>query len=358
MAFNINALELPVLQRGVQGPAVGAWQTFLKGAQFALGAVDEDFGGMTETATRNYQQKNNLPVTGVVDVVTYQSALPQGLLFKLPNFSAVRLLNYLKFDATDVRELQKALNTIAPLDPPLTVDGDFGPMSTKGLAQAYKLRDVRLRDELGQKLAIATQQKLGADFKAALELVDNYAKQLRFRLSGPHWVKFFPPTNSIEDLAAPFRQRVQAFEKALRTAGAKIEITNTLRPPERAYLMHFAAKISRSQIRAQDVPSLLGVEIDWAHYTNAASVQAAQQMVDAYGIGSNPVALRSLHTQGLAIDWFIDWEGTLKIRDSQGQLVSIDAPRTGENPALMRVGASYGVYKLVGDPPHWSVSGN
>ncbi|MEP0868909.1 peptidoglycan-binding protein [Trichocoleus desertorum AS-A10] len=357
MTFNIAALGLPVLQSGSEGPAVGAWQSFLKGAQFALGAVDEDFGGLTDTATRNYQQKNNLPVTGVVDKATYALALQQGLLFKVPNFSASLLLDYLNFGIAEVEDLQKSLNAIAQLNPPLTVDGDFGALSSKGLAQVYKQRDVRFRDDLQQRLAATTQQKLGTDLNAAIALIDDYAKKLRFRLSGPHWVKFFLATNSIEDLASPFRQRVQAFEKALRAAGAKMEITNTLRPPERAYLMHFAAKISRSQIRPQDVTAMLGVDIDWVHYTNAGSVQAAQQMIDAYSIGTNPVALRSLHTQGLAIDWFISWEGTLQIRDSSGQLVSIAAPRDGENPALMKVGASYGVYKLLGDPPHWSVNG-
>ncbi|HEY9748975.1 MAG TPA: peptidoglycan-binding domain-containing protein [Allocoleopsis sp.] len=357
MAFKISALGLPVLQKGSEGPAVGAWQSFLKGAQFAIGAVDEDFGGLTDTATRNYQQKNNLPVTGVVDNTTYAIALQQGLLFKVPNFSGALLLNYLNFGVAEVKDLQKSLNAIAQLNPPLTVDGDFGPLSSKGLAQVYKQRDVRFRDDLQQQLAATTKQKLGTDFAPAIAFIDDYAKKLRFRLSGPHWVKFFPSTNSIEDLASPFRQRVQAFEKALRAAGARLEISNTLRPPERAYLMHFAAKISRSQIRAQDVTTMLGVDIDWVHYTNASSVQAAQQMVDAYGIGDNPVALRSLHTQGLAIDWFISWEGTLQIRDSSGHVVSVGAARDGDNPALMKVGASYGVYKLVGDPPHWSVNG-
>ncbi|MBW4490949.1 MAG: peptidoglycan-binding protein [Trichocoleus desertorum ATA4-8-CV12] len=357
MTFNIAALELPVLQNGSEGPAVGAWQSFLKGAQFVLGAVDEDFSRLTDTATRNYQQKNNLPATGVVDYTTYALALQQGFLFKVPNFSSALLLSYLNFGVAEVKDLQNSLNAIAQLDPPLTVDGDFGPLSSRGLAQVYKQRDVRFRDDLQQQLTATTKQKLETDFSAAIAFIDDYAKKLRFRLSGPHWVKFFLATNSIEDLASPFRQRAQAFEKALRVAGAKLDITNTLRPPERAYLMHFAAKISRSQIRPQDVTAMLGVDIDWVHYTNAGSVQAAQQMIDAYGIGTNPVALRSLHTQGLAIDWFINWEGTLQIRDSSGQLVNIGAPRNGENPTLMKVGASYGVYKLLGDPPHWSVNG-
>jgi hypothetical protein len=34
------------------------------------------------------------------------------------------------------------------------------------------------------------------------------------------------------------------------------------------------------------------------------------------------------------------------------------APRNGGNASLQQVGQSYGVIKLVSDPPHWSTDGH
>ncbi len=358
MAFNISALKLTTIKKGSEGPAVKAWQNFLKEAEYPVGTADGDFGNITDQVTRSYQQRNGLPVTGVVDNTTYAKALDQGFIYKVPNFSARMLLDYLRFGQAEVKDLQKSLNAIATLNPPLTADGDFGPRSTEGLAEAYLKRDVRMRGELEQQLSSATKQKLASDLTPGLDIFNGYAKKLRFRLSGPHWYNFFPTSRSILDLASPFRQKVQAFQKALVDAGAQTIITATYRPPERAYLMHYAARIDRRQIAPQDVPSMAGVDIDWVHYTNAGSLLAAAQMVDAYGLGGNPVALKSLHTQRLAIDWNITWEGTLKIKDGDGNIVQIGAPRdSSNNTTLFDVGASYGVYKLESDPPHWSYNG-
>jgi hypothetical protein len=33
-------------------------------------------------------------------------------------------------------------------------------------------------------------------------------------------------------------------------------------------------------------------------------------------------------------------------------------PRDGSNPELIKVGATFGVMKLVSDPPHWSDDGH
>jgi hypothetical protein len=359
MAFNISALKLPTIKKGSQGAAVSAWQQFLKDSDYAVGTVDGDFGNLTDTATRSYQQKRGLTVTGVVDNDTYTKALNQGFLFRVPNFSVAMLWSFLKFGTAEIKDIQKSLNAIAKLNPPLTVDGDFGPRSNKGLSQAYKQRDVRLRGELEQQISAATKQKLAADLSPALDIVNSYAKRLRFRLSGPYWANSFPTSRSINDLASPFREKVQAFQKALIAGGAQTIVAATYRPKERAYLMHYAAEIDRGEIEPGDVPDFPGVDIDWVHYTNAGSLQAAEQMVDEYGIGGNPVALESLHTQRLAIDWNITWEGTLKIKNADGDIVEIGAPRNGSsNDTLAEVGASYGVYKLDSDPPHWSYNGS
>jgi peptidoglycan hydrolase-like protein with peptidoglycan-binding domain len=349
---------LTPIKKGSEGSVVKAWQNFLKEADYPVGTADGDFGNISDRETRNYQQRNGLPVTGVVDNTTYTKALAQGFIYKIPNLSAAMLLNYLGFGQAEIKDLQKSLNAIATLNPPLTVDGDFGPRSTEALAEAYLKRDVRLRGELEQKLSSATKQKLGADFIPALDIFNGYAKIIRLRLSGPQWYNYFPTSRSVLDLASPFRQRVQAFQKALVDAGAQVIVTATYRPPERAYLMHYAARIDRGEIAPEDVPSMAGVDIKWVHYTKAGSRLAAAQMIDIYGIGGNPVALKSLHTQRLAIDWNITWDGTLKIKDGDGSTVSIGAPRdSSSNTTLFDVGASYGVYKLESDPPHWSYNG-
>jgi len=358
MVFNISVLKLASIRKGSSGPGVKAWQSFLQEAEYPVGIADGDFGSITEQATRSYQQRNGLPVNGVVDNTTYTKALTQGFIYKVANFSAGMLLDYLRFGDGEVKDLQRSLNAIAKLTPPLIVDGDFGSTSTKGLAEAYLKRDIRWRGELEQALSTTTKQKLGSDLTPGLDILNGYAKQLRFRLSGPHWYNSFPTSRSISDLASPFRQMVLAFQKALVDAGAQTMITATYRPPQRAYLMHYAAGIDRGEIAPRDVPFMGGVDIDWVHYTNAGSLLAATQMVDAYGLGGNPVALNSLHTQRLAIDWNITWVGTLKVKDGNGRIVSIGEPRdSSRNTTLFDVGASYGVYKLESDPPHWSYNG-
>jgi hypothetical protein len=357
MAFNISVLKLPVLKKGSNGLAVRAWQNFLKEAEYPIGTVDGSFGNISETATRSYQQRNNLPVNGIVDNTTYTKALSDGFIYKVPNLTANGLLSYLRFGEAEIKDLQRSLNTI--LDPKLTVDGDFGPRSVDGLAQAYKQRDVRLRGDFENKLSDATKNKLGADFSTALDIISGSAKRVRFRLSGPHWVEYFPTSRLISDLASPFREKVQAFQNALIEAGAQIITAATYRPKERAYLMHYSARISRGQIAATNVPSMPGVGINWVHYTNAGSVQAAELMVEAYGTAGNPVALESRHTQKLAIDWNITWDGTIKVKRKDGTLVTIGEPNNGvSNTALHKVGQSYGVIKLLNDPPHWSNDGH
>ncbi|NMV39582.1 hypothetical protein HGR00_16830 [Ralstonia insidiosa] len=81
-------------------------------------------------------------------------------------------------------------------------------------------------------------------------------------------------------------------------------------------------------------------------------------MVAAYGIVFRP-ALSSRHTEGLAIDMTIRWSDMLRITDAAGTVVAIEnSPRNGGNSALHTVGASYGVKKLLSDPPHWSEDGH
>lgn len=184
-------------------------------------------------------------------------------------------------------------------------------------------------------------------------------------LSGREWVERYPTSRNVSDLVEPFRAAVTKWLNALKAAGATVTIDATFRPPERAYLMHYSFRIAREGLDPTQVPAYQGVDIQWVHKDGqgqadvAASRTAAGQMVEAFGVVFKPV-LASRHTQGRAIDMTIAWKGPLTIVDAKGQRVTISStPRTGaDNPALHRVGASYGVIKLATDAPHWSSDGH
>lgn len=75
MSFQVEALQLPTLQKGTEGRNVTVWQRFLLDNDFPIGGVDGDFGNVTDKATREYQTQNGLRVTGIVDTATYEKAL-------------------------------------------------------------------------------------------------------------------------------------------------------------------------------------------------------------------------------------------------------------------------------------------
>jgi hypothetical protein len=184
-------------------------------------------------------------------------------------------------------------------------------------------------------------------------------------LSGPQWASQFPTGSSTDDLTEPFRSNVNRFLAALRSAGATVSISATLRPPERAYLMHYSFRIAREAFDPATVPAMAGVDIQWVHSaldgspSSSASRNAAEQMVQAYGIVFRP-ALGSRHTEGNAIDVDILWQGDLTISNAGGTPITITTtPRTGAgNAALQAVGTGFGVHKLASDAPHWSTDGH
>jgi hypothetical protein len=183
-------------------------------------------------------------------------------------------------------------------------------------------------------------------------------------LSGIAWVGRFPTSKSTETLVDGFRQKCEAFLAALEVAGAVVSINATLRPPERAYLMHWSFVIHNGEVEPDDVPAHAGVAIEWVHRKPngssnlAASRAAAAAMVHGYDIAHRP-SLTSLHIFGKAIDMSVGWNGALKIKQKNGTKKTIGSlPRTGLNHELWAVGATYGVLKLSSDAPHWSSSGH
>jgi hypothetical protein len=186
------------------------------------------------------------------------------------------------------------------------------------------------------------------------------------QLSGPQWVNKYRGSIDPNDCVGDFRNNLKQFLKALQDAGVKVQISATLRPPERAYLMHHAYKIANNVEDPSNIPRMPTLLIDWVHRDEAgepdlpASRSAASQMVTGFGIVAQP-ALVSRHTQGRAVDMDISWTGTLTIAPREGPPRAIKSmPRTGENKDLHAIGASYGVIKaaFAGDPPHWSDDGH
>lgn len=63
-----------VLRRGDRGPDVALWQERLHQLGVDPGAVDADFGVLTERATKAFQVRAGLPASGIVDAATLASA--------------------------------------------------------------------------------------------------------------------------------------------------------------------------------------------------------------------------------------------------------------------------------------------
>lgn len=176
-------------------------------------------------------------------------------------------------------------------------------------------------------------------------------------LSGSVWVSRFPTSASTNDLVASFQPGVDSFIAALQTGGANVRVSATLRPPERAFLMHYAWKIAHQNLDAATVPAMAGVDIEWVHRhangtVNAgASRVAANVMVAGYGIVYAP-ALSSRHSEGRAIDMTITGYSGKTFKNASNMDVVVTSSAN-----LNALGATYGVRKLPSDPPHWSDDG-
>src|SRR5262245_56402255 len=86
----------------------------------------------------------------------------------------------------------------------------------------------------------------------------NYGDPGPPRLSGGAWYDDFPTSVSTDDLTEPFKTNVTNFLKALSDAGATYTINATYRPPQRAYLMHYAYAIARNGMNPARVPAYDG----------------------------------------------------------------------------------------------------
>ncbi|MEJ5074337.1 hypothetical protein WH357_18675 [Enterobacter ludwigii] len=171
--------------------------------------------------------------------------------------------------------------------------------------------------------------------------------------SGSQWVRRFETSSNISDLSPEFSTAVNNFTRSIIDAGGHVRVSATYRPVERAYLMHYAWKIAREGMRPSSVPAKDGVNIDWTHKGNDnAAFAAAQDMVNGYHIVYGPV-LSSRHTQRRAIDMTITGVIGKYLKNASGNNVLVSS-----QSKLHEVGASFGVHKLLSDPPHWSDDGH
>lgn len=177
-------------------------------------------------------------------------------------------------------------------------------------------------------------------------------------LSGASWVRQFPTSTSTSDLDLPFRTGVDNFIAALQEAGASVSISATFRPVERAYLMHYSWRIANEKFDPEQVPAKEGVDIDWVHRDAKGKVDmtkskiAASEMNRGYGSKFRP-QLISNHTARTAVDMNVSNYLKKDIKNAEGKDVSIKTQKE-----LWALGATYGVKKLVNDPPHWSSNGH
>ncbi|WP_205832899.1 peptidoglycan-binding domain-containing protein [Azohydromonas caseinilytica] len=253
----------------------------------------------------------------------------------------------------DVRTVQQLLNAQAQRFGlvPLPVDGQV----SDELINAIRLFQ---RKVLGAKTGDGRVDVGGRTWQA---LTMPAGTATGAALSGAQWWHAnqarFPNSNRVADLEPGFAAKVTAFLKALQAAGASVDVSATRRNHTRAYLMHYSWKVAKGVVKPGEVPPEPGCDIVWDHGNDAKSRKAAQEMVDLFELVFQP-SLTSRHIQGLAIDMSIRWPGTITVKTAAGAAVALSSPRDGSNTALHKVGAGYGVIKLLSDPPHWSSDGH
>ena len=260
-------------------------------------------------------------------------------------------------DVTTVQNLLQPHMSALGL-PPLEIDGDCGDNTRKAI-RLYQKRVMGISNPDGRvDVGGRTWNSLAAGTTVTPPAAPSGGPS---RPSGAPWWHAnqarFPNSSKIADLAPAFRAKLTPFLDALRNAGATVRITAGNRDATRAYLMHYCWQVSKGAVSPGAVPPRAGCDIQWDHGNDVQSRRAAREMRDLFGIVFKP-SLTSNHIGGEAVDMTIGWTGTLRIKDANGAVHALGAPRNGgDNGGLHAVGASYGVKKLAGDRPHWSETG-
>ena len=347
--------------------------------------LDGIMGPEIRSAIRSFQKREKLPVTGIVGPDTERALMAATASTPASRSSkdvGQELFEYgyygeIPLGAADY-ELEEEVNRQSPayamwvqqslnkiLGLRLAVDGITGTQ-TRSAIRSFQQREGLLIDGIVGPQTESALVRAGAGNppgSAPAPYIPGGWPALpagRKELSGAIWVSRFPTSRSTNDLEPTFANNVNRFIAALKGAGVSVSIAATYRPKERAHLMHWAWKIAKGAVSAQNVPPMPGVEINWWHGNDADSRRAAQEMVDLYALRYEP-SLTSRHIERRAIDMSIYWSGNLQIKKANGQSVLISSsPKDGTNRSLIEVGRSYNVVHFEpseDDPPHWSVDG-
>ena len=145
----------------------------------------------------------------------------------------------------------------------------------------------------------------------------------------------------------------------LRANKAHVSISATYRPPERAWLMHWAWYIAKGKIKYSKLGTIANphhIDIVWDHGDEKSTRAAAAAMAKAYKM-AHKAALASRHTERKAVDMTITGlPEVLKI--AAGKEIAVGTSAAKENQTLWMISESaYSVVKNPTDPPHWSTDG-
>lgn len=77
---NRDLLEKPLLRRGSTGSLVGRVQQVLRDAKLYSGAIDQQFGPLTEQAVKKLQALVQLNQTGIIDPLTWAALVEQATI--------------------------------------------------------------------------------------------------------------------------------------------------------------------------------------------------------------------------------------------------------------------------------------
>ena len=133
----------PQIQIGATGDAVKQAQRGLRRTPNTTLIVDGQFGPLTETATKQFQEQTGLPVTGIVDDATWA---------KLPNGSPMPTLRE-GSTGDAVISLQTVLtNSALGLwnVTPKGIDGEFGPNTAASVRAFQEWARLEPDAEVGQ----------------------------------------------------------------------------------------------------------------------------------------------------------------------------------------------------------------
>jgi hypothetical protein len=177
-------------------------------------------------------------------------------------------------------------------------------------------------------------------------------------------------SDSLDDLADPFKTNVKAFIAAMEAAKDKdgnkiitVEVNSTKRPDKRAYLFHWCWQIAQGKKKPSEATAMAGVPIEWDHGDVEKSKAGAQEMVTEFGLAvppksTNAPALTSNHISGKAVDMTITIATDVTLKTKDGKDIAVPAlPDANTNLKLHDVANSYSVKKLTTDLPHWSIDG-